>query len=257
MINVVKIGGNVIDDPTALGAFLDRFTSLPGSKILIHGGGKEASRISRDMGIEPHMIDGRRVTDGATLDIVTMVYAGLINKRIVAALQARGVDAVGLSGADGNVIPATRRTATPVDFGYVGDIDPSYVSDTFLGMLLDGGYVPVVCAICHDEHGTLLNCNADTVAAAVAVGASRLGLTNLTYCFEMDGVLSNVDDPTSVIPTLTRDDFDDLRAHGIVAGGMLPKLTTALDAANRGVSSVRICRAESLGAPGGTIITAR
>ncbi|MDE6783539.1 MAG: acetylglutamate kinase, partial [Paramuribaculum sp.] len=153
MINVVKIGGNVVDDPQALKAFLKEFASMPGMKILVHGGGKEATRMSSELGIETTMIDGRRVTDGDTLRIVTMVYAGLINKRIVAMLQSLECDALGLTGADGNLIPATRRPANPIDYGSVGDIDPTNVNTELLNTLLHSDIVPTVCAICHDTEG--------------------------------------------------------------------------------------------------------
>lgn len=153
MINVVKIGGNVVDNPEALESFLKDFAAMEGDKILVHGGGKEATRMSKSMGVETTMIEGRRVTDRQTLDIVTMVYAGLINKRIVSMLQKLGCDAVGLTGADGDVIPASRRPANPVDYGFVGDIDSAKVSDNFISTLLKGGYVPVFCAICHDGEG--------------------------------------------------------------------------------------------------------
>ena len=184
MINVIKIGGNVIDDRENLETFLKKFASLPGPKILVHGGGKEASRLSREMGIQPVMIEGRRVTDAATIDIVTMVYAGLINKRIVVLLQSYGCDAVGLTGADGNAIPAKKRSPNPIDYGFVGDIDPQKVNHSFVEKLLEAGKVPVFCAICHNEEGILLNCNADSVASAVAVGMANEGECCLTYCFE-------------------------------------------------------------------------
>lgn len=254
MINVVKIGGNVIDSPEALDAFLNEFARLEGKKILVHGGGKEATRMSRSMGIEAKMIDGRRVTDRQTLDIVTMVYAGLINKRIVAALQKRGCNAVGLTGADGNAIPATRRPAEPIDYGFVGDIDPLKVNAPFMAALLDAGCVPVFCAICHDSQGTLLNCNADSVAAAVALGASRIAPTRLTYCFEKAGVMTDLNDESSVIPLVTAETFESLRRQGIVAEGMIPKLQNALASARQGVAEVRICKAEALLTGGGTII---
>lgn len=254
MINVVKIGGNVVDNPVALAAFLRDFASLKGPKILVHGGGKEATRLSATLGIETKMIDGRRVTDRQTLDVVTMVYAGLINKRIVAMLQADGCDAVGLSGADGNVIPARRRPAEPVDYGFVGDIDPSAVNDRFIASLLAAGVTPVFCAICHDGDGTLLNCNADSVAAAVAQGASRIDVTRLTYCFEKPGVLADVDDPESVIELVTAESFVTLREQGIVAKGMIPKIENALVCAAAGVAEVRICQAEALTVGGGTVI---
>lgn len=254
MIKVVKIGGNVIDNSEALDSFLKDFAHLTGSKILVHGGGKEATRLSREMGIETTMIDGRRVTDRATLDVVTMVYAGLINKRIVAKLQALGVNALGVTGADANLIPATRRPANPVDFGFVGDINTDFVGSETLGNLLDAGLTPVFCAICHDGNGSLLNCNADTVAASVAIGAARIGETTLTYCFEKPGVMADVDDDNSVIPLITNADFDGLRARNVVAKGMIPKLSTALQAAKKGVSSVRICQAENLLGDTGTVI---
>lgn len=253
-INVVKIGGNVIDDPTALADFVRIFSSLEGPKILVHGGGKEATRFSKEMGIETKMIEGRRVTDRATLDIVTMTYAGLINKRIVAMLQAAGCNALGFSGADGNIIRATRRPANPIDYGFVGDIDPKDVNDGLIRILLEAGITPVVCAICHDGKGTLLNCNADSVASAIAIGASRIATTVLTYCFEKAGVLADVDDERSVIPLITEEYFMRLKENGTIVKGMIPKLTNALDSAAKGVSEVRICKAEALCADSGTII---
>lgn len=256
VIQVVKIGGNVIDNPQALASFLDDFARMPGPKMLVHGGGKEATRMSAAMGVEAVMIDGRRVTDARTLEIVTMVYAGLINKRIVAMLQARGCDAVGLTGADGNVIPAAKRPARPIDYGFVGDIDPDSVGSGFMASLLDAGKVPVFCAICHDGDGTLLNCNADSVAAAVAAGASRIGPTTLTYCFEKAGVMTDVNDESTVIPLVTESLFARLKEDGVVAQGMIPKLRNALDSAKGGVKAVRICKAEALLGVGGTTIVA-
>lgn len=246
MINVVKIGGNVIDNPTALESFLRDFAKMEGPKILVHGGGKEATRMSEGMGIKATMIEGRRVTDRATLDIVTMVYAGLINKRIVAMLQSMGCDAVGLTGADGNAIPATRRNPVPVDYGFVGDIDTARVNDSFISSLLRHGNVPVFCAICHDEKGGLLNCNADSIAAAVACGVSRIGDTRLTYCFEKPGVMTDINDENSVIPLVTPESFVRLKEEGVVAAGMIPKLQNALKSASEGVKEVRICSAENL-----------
>lgn len=254
MINIVKIGGNVIDNPDALAAFLKDFAAMKGNKILVHGGGKEATRMSESMGIKANMIEGRRVTDRQTLDIVTMVYAGLINKRIVAMLQVLGCDAVGLTGADGNAIPATRRPAAPIDYGFVGDIDPARINDQFIKALLDNGNVPVFCAICHDGAGTLLNCNADSIAGAVAQGASRIAPTRLTYCFEKAGVMTDLDDESSVIPLVTAASFAELKATGIVAKGMIPKLQNALACAANGVTEVRICKAEALNTDGGTVI---
>lgn len=254
MINVVKIGGNIIDNPSELEAFLKDFAALEGDKILVHGGGKEATRMSESMGVKANMIDGRRVTDRHTLDIVTMVYAGLVNKRIVSLLQKLGCDAVGLTGADGNAIPATRRPAAPIDYGFVGDINPKNVNASFIATLIDGGCVPVFCAICHDGEGLLLNCNADSVASAVALGASRIAPVRLTYCFEKPGVMTDLNDEESVIPLVTAESFERLKENGVVAQGMIPKLQNALVSAGNGVTEVRICKAEALLGNGGTLI---
>ncbi len=253
-ITLVKIGLNVIDDPSALANFVRLFSNLEGPKIIVHGGGKEATRLSKEMGIETTMIEGRRVTDRATLDIVTMTYAGLINKRIVAMLQAEGCNALGFSGADGNIIKATRRPANPIDYGFVGDIDTKDVNDTLIKTLLEAGITPVLCAICHDGNGTLLNCNADSIASAIAIGASRIAPTVLIYCYEKAGVLADVNDEETVIPLITKENFNILKKNGTVAKGMIPKLTNALDSASKGVKEVRICKAENLLNNSGTII---
>ncbi len=255
MIQVIKIGGNVIDNPSALESFLHKFAAVSGPKILVHGGGKEATRLSKGMGIEAKMIDGRRVTDRDTLDIVTMVYAGLINKRIVAILQKIGCNALGLTGADGNVLTAVRRSPEPIDFGYVGDLSPRSLNSRFVKTLLDEGITPVFCAICHDREGELLNCNADSIASAVATGCSTISPTRLTYCFEMPGVLLDVDDPSSVIPKVTPESFFEMKNEGIVAKGMIPKLENAIRALRDGVEEVRICSAESILEGGGTTIS--
>ncbi|MDE5957046.1 MAG: acetylglutamate kinase [Muribaculaceae bacterium] len=254
IINIVKIGGNVIDSPEALEQFLTQLAAMEGRKILVHGGGKEASRLSRSMGIDPVMIEGRRVTDRATLDLVTMVYAGLINKRIVARLQSLGCDAVGLTGADGNAIPATRRSALPVDYGYVGDIDPKQVNAAWVLSLVGEGRVPVFCALCHDGAGSMLNCNADTIAASLARALCATERVRLTYCFEKPGVMTDVSDDSTVIPLVTAAGFVRLRHEGLVSSGMIPKLQNALDSAAAGVEEVRICRAEDLLGTGGTVI---
>lgn len=240
MINVVKIGGNIIDNSGALDDFLAEFVAMEGRKILVHGGGKEATRLSTALGIETCMIEGRRVTDRPTLDVVTMVYAGLINKRIVAMLQSKGCDAVGLTGADGNLIPASRRPSIPIDYGFVGDIDADDISDKFLALLLDNGYVPVVCAICHDTKSLLLNCNADSVANAIAVAAARIDETTLSFRFEKPGVMSDVDNPHSVVPFINGLIFRQMKAEGTVAAGMIPKIQNALASVRLGVKEVRI-----------------
>lgn len=259
MINVVKIGGNVIDHPEALQHFLKDFANLEGKKILVHGGGKEATRLSAAMGIETVMIEGRRVTDSETLGIVTMVYAGLINKRIVSALQSFGCNAVGLTGADALVIPASRRPPVKkddriIDYGHVGDIDPTRLNIPFIELLLSHGYTPVFCAICSSPEDGLLNCNADSVASAVARAATAIDKTRLTYCFEKPGVMADVNDDSSVIPLVNAESFCRLKASGVIAAGMIPKIQNALQSASEGVGEVRICRAEALLSDGGTII---
>lgn len=253
-ITVVKIGGNVVDNPEALARFADNFASLPGHKILIHGGGKEATRLSARLDIPTVMLEGRRVTSRETLDVVTMVYAGLVNKRIVSMLQARGCDAIGLSGADGNAVTATRRPPEPVDYGFVGDINASGVNTGLLHALLKARMVPVFCAVMHDGAGTLLNCNADTVAAAIAIGASAIAPVDLVYCFEQPGVMEDIARPESVIPLITPDVYASLKAAGVVSKGMIPKLDNAFRAIAEGVVSVRIKHADSLCEDAGTVL---
>lgn len=253
-IKVVKIGGNVVDNPDALARFISDFARIPGPKVLVHGGGKEATRMSAEMGIETKMIDGRRVTDRATLDVVTMVYAGLINKRIVAALQAAGCNAIGLTGADGCAVTAMRRNPEPIDYGYVGDIKPEGVNARLIIDLCSKGLVPVFCAIMHDGRGTLLNCNADSVASAVAKGLARSADVNLVFCFEKKGVLRDVDDSDSVIGEITSGTYPSLRAEGVVSKGMIPKIDNALDAVAYGVRSVRICHSDDVTGDCGTVI---
>lgn len=253
-IKVVKIGGNVVDNPEALARFISDFVKLPGRKILVHGGGKEATRMSARLDIPTTMIEGRRVTTRETLDIVTMVYAGLVNKRIVAMLQAAGCNALGLTGADANAITATRRPAEPIDYGFVGDIAPEGVSSELISSLLDAGITPVYCAITHDGHGTLLNCNADTIASSVAVGASRVAPTELVFCFEQPGVMEDINRPDSLIPLITPDIYADLRAKGVVSKGMIPKIDNAFEAISSGVTSVTIKHSDALNTGIGTVI---
>lgn len=255
MIKVFKIGGNVINDSDGLRKFIEDFSAIPGKKILVHGGGREASELSKQMGIQPVMIEGRRVTDKETLDIVTMVYAGLINKRIVDLLQQTGNDAIGLSGADGNLIPASKRNPEPIDYGYVGDIDPRDINTRLLSLLLDNGLTPVVCAICRDYEGGLLNCNADSIASALAQSCSYLESTSLTFCFEKAGVLAEVDDDNSLIPVITPDTVGSMIESGQISGGMLPKVTNALKAVAEGVQTVRICSSKDVASGMGTWIS--
>ena len=253
-INVVKIGGNVIDNAEALARFIDDFAKLEAPKILIHGGGKLATRLSEKLEIETKMIDGRRGTDRQTLDIVTMVYAGLINKQIVAGLQAAGCNAIGLSGADANVVPAVRRAPVPIDFGFVGDIDAAKINSDFIATLLEAGVSPVFCAITHDGEGSLLNSNADSVASAVAVAASRIAPTDMHFCFEKLGVLRDVDDPDSLIAEIRPDSYRELRELGVVNKGMIPKIDNAFCAVEKGVKSVTIKHSDNLLSNIGTII---
>ena len=249
-ITVVKIGGNVVDDAAALRQFVTDFAALRGPKILVHGGGKEATRLAEKMGVEVKMVDGRRITGREMLDIAVMVYAGAVNKRVVAALQAAGCNAIGLSGADADAVRARRRPAEPIDFGFVGDIE-SVAADR-LRMLLGAGLTPVFSAIMHDGAGTLLNCNADSVAAAVATGMSGEAAVDLVYCFEKEGVL---DSDGKVIGRISSADFETLKADGTVNSGMIPKIENALRAVGKGVRSVIIKSAGAVNdAVAGTVI---
>ena len=256
MIRVVKCGGQVLDDAALLEAFCRDFAALECPKVLVHGGGALAGKVQKALGMEPVKYEGRRVTDGPTLQVVTMVYAGWCNKQVVSLLQSFGCDAVGLSGCDGSVITASRRPPKAlsdgrvVDFGWVGDVTPGSVRTEFLRLLLDNGLTPVLCAINHDGAGQLLNTNADTVASSVA---AALG-AGLTTCFEQPGVLQDRNDPASVIPVIDKDTYASLKADGIVADGMIPKLDQAFDALEQGAAEVRICHSSALLTGGGTLI---
>ncbi len=255
-VTIVKIGGNVIDSPEAFTPFMESFAKLEGYKILVHGGGKIATRLASQMQIETTMIEGRRVTDKAMLDIVVMTYAGVINKGVVATLQSFGCNAMGLSGADGNAIKATKRPANPIDFGFVGDIDPQNVNAELLMTLLEAGVTPVFSAIMHNGEGMLLNCNADTVASSVALGMSRVADTELVFCFEKKGVLTDIDDDNSVIKNITPESYAEYKASGVINKGMIPKIDGALKAVSQGVKSVTIKHSEDLlKADSGTTLT--
>lgn len=256
MIKVVKCGGQVLDQENLLEAFCRDFAALEGPKVLVHGGGALAGRFQKALGMEPVKLEGRRVTDGATLQVVTMVYAGWCNKQVVALLQADGCNAVGLSGCDGSVITASKRPpltlsdGRTVDFGWVGDVTPGSIRTDFLQLLLEKGLTPVLSAINHDGQGHLLNTNADTVAASVA---AALG-AGLITCFEQPGVLRDVNDASSVIPVIDKALYASLKADGIVADGMIPKLDQAFDALEQGAKQVRICHSSALLSGGGTLI---
>ncbi|NGF56198.1 acetylglutamate kinase [Parapedobacter sp. SGR-10] len=245
-LNIIKIGGNVIDDNIQLEDFLEKFAAIPGKKILVHGGGKIASRLASKMGIEAKMIDGRRITDEEMLDVVTMVYAGLTNKKVVATLQKYGCDAIGLSGADGNVIKAIKRPVREIDYGFAGDILADSVNSAAIKKFLDAGFTPIFSAITHNGSGQLLNTNADTIASALATALSKLYETSLIYCFEKNGVLSNLEDENSVIETITAVQFETLKKQGVIYEGMIPKLDNAFDAINKGVKNVFIGNASNL-----------
>lgn len=241
---VIKIGGNVIDNPQALEFFLSDFAAIKGNKILVHGGGKVATEISKGLGIEAQMVDGRRVTDAETLKIVTMVYAGLINKNVVAQLQAKSCNAIGLTGADGNIIKSHKRVVKTVDYGFVGDVDE--INTGVLKTLIDANLTPIIAPITHNKEGVLLNTNADTVASTLAVGMSQLFDVELIYCFELKGVLRDFEDKNSVINDIDKTYYNELKEAGIVSKGMIPKLDNSFDAIEAGVSAVRICHADDL-----------
>lgn len=237
-LTIVKVGGNVINNEDALKSFLTDFGALEGNKILVHGGGKRATQLAADMGMEATMVNGRRVTDKNMLEVVTMVYAGLLNKNITATLQSLQCNALGLSGADGNAIQAHKRIVKDVDYGFVGDVDS--VNANNISTFIKGGMTPVFCAITHDTKGQLLNTNADTIASTIAVGISELYEVSLIYTFEKNGVLTSIEDDNSVITNINSDKYARLKEDGIIADGMLPKMENCFDALQKGVSEVII-----------------
>jgi len=243
---VIKIGGNVVDDAVALESFLKKFTAIEGNKILVHGGGKIATAIGKQLGIEPNYINGRRITDAATIDLVTMVYGGLINKKLVASLQSMQCNAIGLTGADANIIPSSKRPVAEIDYGFVGDIKNDEVGVSSLKVFLDNGLVPVVAPLTHDVNGQLLNTNADTIASTLAVALSKLYDVRLIYCFEKKGVLENVVDETSVITLINKEKYQQLLDDKKLADGILPKIENAFAAIKSGVNEVLIGDANDL-----------
>ena len=252
-VTVVKVGGKIVEAPDTLETLLHRFSALEGLKVLVHGGGRTATEVAARLGVETHMVDGRRITDADMLRVVTMVYGGLVNKQVVARLQACGVNALGLTGADMNLIRSHRRPErNGVDFGFVGDVDT--VDGERLAQLLHSGVTPVVAPLTHDGEGHLLNTHADTMAGEVAKALARQFEVTLVYCFEHAGVLADPDNEASVIPLITRRDFDVLKAQGVVTGGMLPKIENCLSAVGAGVRRVVITRADTLQEGCGTTI---
>lgn len=255
-VTVIKVGGKIVETPQTLERLLQDFAAISGEKVLVHGGGRTATDVARQLGVETHMVDGRRITDGEMLRIVTMVYGGLVNKNLVARLQSRGVNALGLCGADMDVIRSHRRPPVGgIDYGFVGDVDR--VDGSRLAALLAAGITPVIAPLTHNGEGHLLNTNADTIASETAKALAEAGLdVTLVYTFEHAGVLANPDDEESVIPLITPHDFPRLKAEGIVSGGMIPKIENALRAVEQGVRRVVITRADAIDGFCGTSIEA-
>ena len=252
-LTVVKVGGDIVEEEAQLNQLLKDFSAIPGKKVLVHGGGRRATQVAKQLGIETQMVNGRRITDAQMLQVVTMVYGGLVNKNLVARLQANGVNALGLTGADANVIQAHKRPVKDgIDYGYVGDVDKA--SGDTLHHLIEAGITPVMAPLTHDMQGNILNTNADTIASETAKALAPFYDVTLIFSFEKRGVLSNPDDDDSVIPTITRDDFQRLKADGTVAGGMLPKLENAFNAIAAGVKAVNITLATAIDGKHGTFI---
>lgn len=252
-LTLIKVGGKIVEEEATLARLLTDFAAIRGHKLLVHGGGRSATKLAARLGIESRMVEGRRITDAETLKVVTMVYGGLVNKNIVAGLQARGVKAVGLTGADMDVIRSVKRPVEEVDYGFVGDVER--VDAGLIGDLLHKGIVPVMAPLTHDGCGHLLNTNADTIAGETAKALAGLFDVTLVFCFEKKGVLRDENDDESVIPRLTRADFDRLVREGTIQGGMIPKLKNALDALDAGVNRVLITLASALDGTQGTLIT--
>lgn len=263
-LTLVKVGGGIVENEASLNSLLDKFARIEGLKVLVHGGGRSATKVAEQLGIAQTMIGGRRITDAETLKVVTMVYAGLVNKNITAQLQARGINALGLTGADMNVIQSHKRplkkvkmedgSVQEVDYGFVGDIDQ--VNADLLSDLIAKGVVPVLSPIGHDTHGTLLNTNADTIAAETAKALAKHFEVTLMFCFEKKGVLRDPEDDDSVIPSITAEEFPQLVEQGVVSGGMLPKLENSFNAIEAGVSKVIITLADAIDEPtAGTHLT--
>ncbi len=242
---IIKIGGNVLDNPTALSSFLKDFAKIKEPKILIHGGGKIATKIGDQLGIKSNYVNGRRITDAATLDVVTMVYGGLVNKQLVASMQIHQCNAMGFTGADGNLIKAIKRPVKDIDYGFVGDVKPEGVNVELLSLLLKNNVVPVFAPLTHSE-GMILNTNADTIASVLSIALSKNFNVRLIFCFEKKGVLRDVNDNTSVIRHLPKKIYDDLLNKQVFADGILPKLENAYSAIHAGVKEVLIGEASDL-----------
>ena len=258
-LTIVKVGGAVVEDELQLSQLLRNFSAIEGRKVLVHGGGRKATKMAERLGIETKMVNGRRITDSDMLEVVTMVYGGLVNKNLVARLQANGVNALGLTGADANAIRSHKRPikmvdGSPVDYGFVGDVDN--VANETLAHLIEAGITPVMAPLTHDGEGHILNTNADTIASETAKALAQHYDVTLIFSFEKKGVLSNPDDDDSVIPVITRTLFEKYKADGTISGGMLPKIENALSAVDAGVSKVIITLATAIDGQHGTMIKA-
>ncbi len=243
---VIKVGGNIIDDEKKLNTFLQSFSSIKSFKILVHGGGKIATDIGNKLGIESKYINGRRITDDETIDLVTMVYGGLINKKIVAQLQSFNCNAIGLTGADGNIIPATKRIVKDIDYGFAGDVDSSKLKTQSLKLLLDNDLVPVFAPLTHDAQGHILNTNADTIASSLSIALSKYFDVRLIYCFERKGVLQNIEDANSIISNINKNKYRQLLNENKLFAGILPKIDNAFAAIDAGVKEILIGDANDL-----------
>lgn len=251
-LTIIKVGGKIVEEKDTLNKLLSDFTGIPGRKILVHGGGRSATALASRLGIETKMVDGRRITDKDMLEVVTMVYGGLVNKNIVAGLQARGVNAIGLTGADSNTMLSDKRPVKDIDYGFVGDVKA--VNVDFLSSLLDSGVIPVLAPLTHDGKGQMLNTNADTIAGETAKAMAAKYDVTLVFCFEKPGVLLHEDDDNSVIPFISHNDFTQLVDNGTISGGMIPKIQNAFKALQAGVTSVLITKASALDTMTGTTI---
>nr|WP_320000653.1 acetylglutamate kinase [uncultured Draconibacterium sp.] len=252
-LTIIKVGGKVVEEPESLNALLDQFRKISGNKLLVHGGGRTATEIAKRLDIETKMVDGRRITDANMLEVVTMVYGGLVNKKIVAGLQARDMNAVGLTGADLGLIKAHKRPVQDVDYGFVGDVDD--VNARELRMLIDENVIPVVAPLTHDAKGQLLNTNADTIASELAIELSNYFKVYLFYCFEKRGVLTDPNDETSVIYDLDYKLFDQYKNEGVISDGMIPKLDNGFRAKAKGVQEILITNPENIATGRGTRLT--
>lgn len=251
-LTVIKVGGKIVEEETSLQKLLNDFVAIEGPKVLVHGGGRSATKIAAQLGIESKMVNGRRITDADMLKVVTMVYGGLVNKNIVAGLQARGINALGLTGADMNVILSNKRPIKDIDYGFVGDV--KQVNGERLAALIQSGIIPVMAPLTHDGKGNILNTNADTIAGETAKGLAPYFDVTLIYCFEKKGVLRNEADDNSVIADINRQQFAELVEQGVIQGGMIPKLENAFQAIEAGVKEVIITAADAIDGSQGTKI---